>query len=370
MWEVPDGAGSVLRYDVSYEHECYTLDTYDAPATQSDPVELLRFYVSLLDKADRVLRPEAFEGKDCVGFEVSASKYGDNPEHWMDRIWFDVDSGLPVRIELHGRPVTNHPEQTFTFVKDQFEYWVEVPVAKFEPQIPEGFVNTHPDNVRAAKELQEKGEMIFADVPEGVKDSLIAALDAVRTVSYRESGDTRFYLSRHGWRKDGFEGDRLRRAEWFVIEKDDTSPTSLDFNDKNFRLVHTVVDYDARTYEQTTHGADTRPGHPMDRIRFLVGCVDRADRILQNTVIEGIECFGFEISAKKYGSNPDGMIHRVWFDTATNLPVKMEFESPRDDGATPRVKVRNRFIWNPEFSADHFVPDIPPGFGPAETDGS
>jgi len=369
MWEVPDGAGSVLRYDVSYEYECYTAATYEAPAAKSDPVELLRFYVNLLDRADRVLDAETFAGKECVGFEISASKYGSNPEHWIDRIWFDTETKLPVRIEKHGRPVTNHPEETFTFVQDQFEYWIEVPLAEFDPQIPEDFANTHPDNVRTAREVEEKGEMVFADVPEGVKDDLVAALDQGNTVAYRERGHARFHLSRHAWRKDHFDGDRLRKTEWFVIEKDDMAPTSLDFNDKNFRLVHTVVDYDAQTYEQVTHGRDTRPRHPMDRIRFLVGWVDRADRILENKVIDEIECFGFELSAKKYGSNPDHMIHRLWFDVATNLPVRMEFESVSESSGRKSLHVKDQFDWNPEFPADYFVPEIPPGFTLAETEG-
>jgi len=60
------------------------------------------------------------------------------------------------------------------------------------------------------------------------------------------------------------------------------------------------------------------------------------------------------------------MIHRVWFDATTNLPVRMEFESPRDDGGT-YVKVKNRFIWNPEFSADYFEPAIPPDFAMTKT---
>jgi hypothetical protein len=163
----------------------------------------------------------------------------------------------------------------------------------FEPEIPEGYANTHPDNVRAAKELEEKGEMVFADVPEGVKDDLVAALDAVEIVACRKWGHTRLTLSRRAWRKalsrrawrkDDLDGDRLPKIEWFVIEQNDVAPTSLDFNDESFRLVHTVGDHRAKTYERVVHGPDDRPRHPMDRIRFLGGWVDRADRILEKKV--------------------------------------------------------------------------------------
>ena len=134
-------------------------------------------------------------------------------------------------------------------------------------------------------------------------------------------------------------------------------------------LNHTVVDYDAKTYEQTAHGADTRPRHPMDRIRFLVGWIDRADRILENTVIDDVECFGFELSAKKYGSNPDHMIHRLWFDVATNLPVRMEFESVSQGSGRKNIHVKDEFEWAPALPADRFVPDIPDGFTAVETEG-
>ncbi|UCD49218.1 MAG: hypothetical protein JSW27_17005 [Phycisphaerales bacterium] len=365
MWEVPEDVGYVLRYDVSFEYECYTAETYETSPTPSDPVEMLRLYVGLLDQADRVLGTKTFENKECVGFEVSASKYGSNPEDWIDRIWFDTETSLPVRIELHGRPVTGHPEQTFTFVKDEFEYYVDVPAEKFEPQIPEGFANTHPDNIRAARELEEKGEMVFADVPAELKDRIVAALDQAEIVTYGEWGQTRVYLSRYAWRRDRLDGDHLQSTEWYVIEQEDATATNLDFNDETFRLVHTTVDYQARTYKAVTHGREDRPRHPLDGIRHPIGYIDRADRILENKIIDGIECFGLELSARKYGSNPDDMIHRLWFDSKTYLPVRMEFESVSESSGRKSVQVKDQFEWNPVLPEDFFTPQIPPDFSPA-----
>jgi outer membrane lipoprotein-sorting protein len=359
MWEVPDGSGSTTRYDVSYEFGCYTTATY----TQGtfDPVGELRFYVNLLDKADRVLDPNSFEGKDCVGFEVSAAKYGSNPKEWIDRIWFDKDTGLPVRIEQHGRPATDRPEMTFTKVWDQFQYGSAVPADVFEPHIPDGFVNEHPDTIRKARERAEKGEMPFADVPPGLKDSLFAAFRQVRTVAYTEGG-TRFYVSRSAWRADRRDGDRLRQTEWHVIQKDDNAPTSLDFNDKNYRQVQTTVDYDARTYRQIEQHESPWMSHPLDRLGFTIGLIDRADRFYESAPVDGVACFGFDVSAKKYGTNPDGAVHRVWFDQATNLPVRMEMHWPSSDGAGETVTVQEQFDWDPVLPEDFFTPQVPPGF--------
>jgi outer membrane lipoprotein-sorting protein len=361
MWELPDGAGATMRWDVSYEFQCYTKQTYPHTLPTSDLVSSLRFYVDLLGKADRVLDANSFEDKDCVGFEISAAKYGSNPKEWIDRIWFDKKTSLPVRIEQHGRPVTNHPEETLTFVQNEFQYASAVPTDIFEPRIPEGFVNEHPDTIRKAREREKKGEMTFAAVPAGLKDSVFTAFRQARTVAYTEAG-TRFYVSRDAWRMDRRDGDRIRETEWHVIQKDDNAPTSLDFNDKNYRRVQTTVDYDARTYRQIEHRQSPWMSHPLDRLGFTIGLIDRADRFYESAPVDGVACFGFDVSAKKYGTNPDGAFHRVWFDQATNLPVRMETHWPSSDGTGETVTVREQFEWDPVLPEDFFIAQIPPGF--------
>ena len=52
-----------------------------------------------MDNADKLLGEKIIEERDCVGFEISASKYGSNPDEWVDRIWFDIETKLPVLIE-------------------------------------------------------------------------------------------------------------------------------------------------------------------------------------------------------------------------------------------------------------------------------
>jgi outer membrane lipoprotein-sorting protein len=360
-WEVPDDSGFLFTCSVSYEFQCYTTATSTSSQPVSDPVGMLRFYVNLLDKADRRLDAETFEGKECVGFEISAAKYGDYPKEWVDRIWFDKETRLPVRIEYHGRPITDRPEETLTHVQDQFQYAGEVPADIFEPRIPEGFVNAHPDTIRKAREREEKGEMTFASVPAGLKDALFAVFRKVETVSYTE-GRTRFYVSRNAWRTDRLEGNRVQATEWCVIQKHDNAPTSLDFNDKDYRLVQTTVDYDARTCKQIEHRQTTWLRHPMDHIAFIISLIDQADRFYESAEIDGAACFGFDVSAKKYGTNPDGAFHRVWFDKATNLPVRMETHWPTSDGAGVSVTVLEKFEWNPVLPENFFTPQVPPGF--------
>ena len=226
-YKVPYGQ-DLIQFGVSYEHQCYTIKINEGGAYERnprDPIDRLRFYVNLMDKADRILDTATFEGRECVGFEIDTSKYGDNPAGRIDRIWFDVETKLPVRIERHGRPITGSPGQTFTHIQDQIEYYAQVPAEMFEPEIPDGFINAEPDEVRAEKDRQKKGQMLYADVPAGLKDEIAAALKGVKTAVYQErfgfvrdgnwllnDGD-RIYISEYDWRKESYSGEQLRKTE-------------------------------------------------------------------------------------------------------------------------------------------------------------
>lgn len=358
-WSVSEGKDLVGTM-VSFEFECYQQKTEQGKAYHRDPVAELWSYVKLIDKADLILDTEIFAGRECVGFEVKSDQDENDPSELSSRIWIDVETRLPARVETHGLPITDLPGQTVATILDQFRYYVELPADIFTPEIPEGFVNAHPDQIRAAREKEEKGEMIYADVPAGLKEEIVAALNEIETATHWLYS-TKVYMSRDSWRKDSYDGQgQVQRTEWYVIEKD-TGKTSFDPDDENFRLTQTVVSFTDKTYKVIAYGRESHPRHPIDDIWFPVGYVDRADRILENTEIEAVECFGLEISAKKYGTNPDGMLHRLWFDVETRLPVRMEFEHIRNDG-TKSVLVRDKFEWNPELPPDAFDPKIPEDF--------
>ena len=370
-YKVSDGQ-DLIQYDVSYEYQCYTIRTNEGGAYQRDPIKRLQSYVNQLDEAGRILDTAVFEDKECVGFEVSTTWSGDEPTRGVDRIWFDVQTKLPVRIEKHGLPITGRPGETFTFIQDQFEYYAQVPAEMFEPEIPDGFINAKPGEVHAAKEKQEKGEMLYANVPAGLKEEIASALKGVKTAVYRErfgsvrdgnwllSDGEKIYISEYDWRKDSYSGEQLQKTEWYVTDKDDWGKTSFDFNDRNFRLIQTIVNFADRSYKEITHDSKSHPDNPMDNIIFLADHIDKADRFFESRQIEGIECFGFELSAKKYGTNPDTNIHTLWYDAETKLPVMMEFQWLQNDG--PRKMVMDQFEWDPELPVETFITKIPADF--------
>lgn len=158
QWYVPDGNDMVQHY-VRLDLECYGDTRHKGSFGFRDPVDRIRFYVNLLDDADSYLGEEIIEDRDCVGFEISASKYGTNPEAWVERIWFDVKTRLPVMIE-RDRPCPRDETQTdyqpHITILDQFDYDPQLPGDTFIPVVPEDFVNAHPDEIQASREKERK----------------------------------------------------------------------------------------------------------------------------------------------------------------------------------------------------------------------
>lgn len=149
-WEIPDGA-DLRRCTVSREYQCYICETVPGGAYRDrDATAWLCSYVERIGSDDRFLGNETIEDRACIGFELRPSPEGAPAR--VDRIWFDTATRLPVRIEEHGLPITDHPEQSLTVIRDRIAYHAEVPAELFEVVIPAGFINAHPDEVRLQRD--------------------------------------------------------------------------------------------------------------------------------------------------------------------------------------------------------------------------
>jgi hypothetical protein len=146
QWYIPDGENTI-HHSIRFDLESYFVVKGKGSFGVQDPIDRVRFYVQFLDSAENLMGTKKIEGTNCVGFEIKASKYGNNPEHWLDQIWFDVETKLPVVIEKHSRPVTDQTEITFTTVQDEFNYDDELSGDTFEPYIPDGYTFGHPDEI-------------------------------------------------------------------------------------------------------------------------------------------------------------------------------------------------------------------------------
>ena len=257
-------------------------------------------------------------------------------------------------------------------VLDQFEYHAQVPLETFVPQIPDGFINADPREMREARGRKNKGNLIQAETPAGLRGEVVAALKQVKTACFQKrlgfvhegiwsvSSPSKISISPHGWREDKFSGEKLYETAYFISEIKDWSKPRFDLKDPNGALTKTHIFFDKRTYSVTKLDSAFHSKNPIDRIIFIAGMLDQADRFWEKETVNGIECFGFELSAKKYSKTANTRKHRMWFDTQTKLPVKTESEWVQTDG--PRSEIRETFQWNPAFPPDTFTPTIPDNF--------
>jgi hypothetical protein len=149
QWYVP---GKTHRLMISCRNDTRSftiLQAGDLP-TEGNPIDRMKFMVGLIDKADQLLGQQEIEGHKCVGFQINASKYGDNPDTNVTRIWFDEKTKLPVKTELM-RPSSHPSIVRTTMVEDQFDYHPELPDDVFLPRIPAGYVEIHADHLKTAE---------------------------------------------------------------------------------------------------------------------------------------------------------------------------------------------------------------------------
>jgi hypothetical protein len=147
QWYTPDVNGTAFT-SIRFDLESYFSHVGPGSFGQRDPVERIRFYLRYVDDPDQILEDRIIEEQQCIGFAVKASRYGTNPEEWVDCIWFDVETKLPVLIEKRGRSVSGSPFESRTMIQDQFDYNPQLEGDTFVPLIPEGFVFGHPDDLK------------------------------------------------------------------------------------------------------------------------------------------------------------------------------------------------------------------------------
>ena len=162
------------------------------------------------------------------------------------------------------------------------------------------------------------------------------------------------FMVQDRYRRDIFDGNRIRESQWYVPGAEGVTQTSVRFEDKTF-----VVD---------RHRDASAAGGLVTHMRRLAGAVARADRRLEPEEIDGRECIGFEISGGKLEGAESKGNYRIWFDVETRLPARIEYELKEVNDSIPEQGIRglaftlDRLEWNPRLPGNTFDPDVPEGF--------
>ncbi|MHC4745013.1 MAG: hypothetical protein ACYS8Z_24110 [Planctomycetota bacterium] len=101
------------------------------------------------------LGPANINGIKVEGVEVHNSKLlGD--DEGVVRLWVDVETNLPVRVELEGMMMESGAKRLTKHVIDDFQWDVEIDAGIFEPNIPEDYSLREPQAMPEAKESEER----------------------------------------------------------------------------------------------------------------------------------------------------------------------------------------------------------------------
>jgi len=147
QWYTPD-VDAMTQTSVRFDTRTYSALRHPGSFGEYDPVQRVRAQMRWADRAHRRLDTDTIEGRECVGFEIRASAYGDNPESWLDRVWFDIETKLPVRIEFE-RPGPGRGIETTIRIQEQFDWAPQLPADTFTPEVPDDFEESRPDGQSA-----------------------------------------------------------------------------------------------------------------------------------------------------------------------------------------------------------------------------
>lgn len=143
QWYISNADG-LTQTCVRFKSHDYQIDKHPKPAKVIDHVARLREIVSAIDRADRRLGLEEIDGRKCVGFEIATAKIDGPHEKDISRIWFNVETKLPVRIEsensnMDDTPAFAHGIRGMINTLDQFDWSPQFPANTFAPVIPDEF---------------------------------------------------------------------------------------------------------------------------------------------------------------------------------------------------------------------------------------
>jgi hypothetical protein len=108
----------------------------------ADPNRMVQGFLS---HEYRELGPKTIDGMLCEGFETTDPDfYGDGklPEPLMARVWISVETGYPVQFE--GEYVGGNDQTHYSFIRDQFQWDVELDEVIFEPNFPVDYIDISP----------------------------------------------------------------------------------------------------------------------------------------------------------------------------------------------------------------------------------
>lgn len=164
---------------------------------------------------------------------------------------------------------------------------------------------------------------------------------------------TVFSFARGQFRDDTYADGKLQESDWINDRGNEITKTSVQLKSKTFQVV--------KSAEQSNDS--TR----VARLYSIIDLLDQASRNAEPVEIDGKQVIGFHIEPLKDAST-DQLNCRIWFDTVTRLPLRVEIDiSPSSDVSPDSERLRilmtwDDFHWRANLPDETFAPKIPAGF--------
>ena len=103
-------------------------------------------------------------GIDVEGVEVHNSELLAGDEGVV-RLWVDIETNLPVRMELEGKMMEAGAKRPMKFVMDDFQWDVELDASVFEPNIPEDYrlIDEQREEQKNPQQVEQKPTRLLTD---------------------------------------------------------------------------------------------------------------------------------------------------------------------------------------------------------------
>ncbi len=148
-----------------------------------DPREIVRQYMSTQYTE---LGPDTIDGIEVEGIETTDPKvFGGIFESYIGRLWVDVKTNLPVRMEMEMQVgIGQSASMQTSMVMDQFQWDIKLEQSVFELNIPADYTLMAEVKMPTADEKSAiQGLRTFAEIADGKYPSGISVMTVVKEVA-------------------------------------------------------------------------------------------------------------------------------------------------------------------------------------------
>ena len=155
-----------------YTRMSFTDEQYrQMQAREKSPREFIKLFLAIEHSS---LGRDTIDGVEVEGIEVDSPKVGGGMfESAVGRLWVDVETEFPVRMEIEGISASGKTKM----VVDEFQWDVELEPSMFEPNIPADYTLLAEVKMPSPDEGQMiKGLRIFSELSDGRYPSSLASM--------------------------------------------------------------------------------------------------------------------------------------------------------------------------------------------------